>query len=457
MATQPGTNFSDILLGFERTLYLETLADLGRKTNLVPVQVVACITDIRGFTRLVQEDQKHGKQIAAEFLRDFFRIFPQAVLREAWDLEPADPKQEVTSFQKCVREKIIPRLTKRLGDGVLLVWELDGAAGQEIDQGARYAILDIVGYVQEYFYALLRKTRRVHPKRDFDFLDLGVGLAAGPALRHDYVLGGQVDYSGAPLNLAARLQAEARPSGVCVDADYESLYLLERVWNKEGEIKEVRLAGLVDPISAWFCLGEPGQPTKPKPLKLRRTRKLQTDDFGALRNLLDEPYVERRKYGSDEVRRPLYPDDLRTLLRLREDMEASFALKAAIRGAGKAANKLDPHIKKMKAMTKSSAPDAAQQFRRSGQRFHEAIGFLSGANREEARKNSDVVRRLHECTTKNNYPNASTSLKEMLDEHCHIASAIKNGEAELAKDLMRDHLEKHHERVRMQAFSLKAE
>lgn len=444
MSAQPDVNtFSDILLGFQRTLHLETLADLGRKPNLVPVQVVACFADIRGFTSLVQKDQVRGHRLAAEFLREFFAIFPKAVLREAWDLEPDNHRKEMTSFQKLVHEGIVPRLAKKLGDGVVLVWELDGGVEKEIDRGVRYAILDIVGYIQEYFNRLVDQTKRVNPQREFN-LELGIGLAAGSAWRHDYVLGGQVDYSGTPMNLAARLQDKARPKGVCVDAaDYESLYLLERAWCGEGEIKSMRVSGMKDPIKVWFCRKEP--------LKLRKPRDLRGASLKELKVLLDEPYLERPKQNLIKpCRRPLSSDDLQTLLELREDKEGSFARSAAMRADEKSSRRLQSLIRQMKILANRKA---GERFRAVGQRFHEAIAFSSGANPGQCEERSAIVHSLHEYTTKyKNYPKASFDLKQMLKEHQEIAEAIKANLPELAEERMRKHLQQHHDRVKAKVF-----
>jgi DNA-binding FadR family transcriptional regulator len=342
----------------------------------------------------------------------------------------------------------VPHLAKKLGDGVVLVWELDGDMEKDIDRGVRYAVLDIVGYVQEYFYRLVEKTKRANPQREFD-VELGIGLAAGSAWRHDYPPGGHVDYSGPPMNLAARLQDKARPKGVCVDAaDYESLYLLERAWCDEGEVTVVKVSGISDPIKVWLCTEEP--------LRIRRPRNLQGASLKDLKVFLNKPYLERPRQNVDRSsRRTLSRDDLQTLLELREDKEASFARQAATRGNAISTRRLQSLLRQMKTVTearKRGATDIAR-FRNIGQRFHEAIAFSSGANARQCQEHSKIVSSLHEYTTKNrNYPKASSDLKEMLREHEEIAEAIRAKLPDLAEERMRKHLQKHHDRVRARVF-----
>lgn len=203
MTTRPVgvMQFEEILHRFDKALELKSFAELGQLPTSDRTQIVVCFADIRGFTRLVERAQKAGSEAATEFLSDFFPIFPKAVLREAWDLDHDGSGGD--AFQESVRRHIFPSFWKRLGDGVLIVWDFKSVA-KEHKSGVKLAILDILGYVQEYFYKLVE---RMDDERLRSLnLDLGIGLAIGEAWKLDFGLGGQIDYVGSPLNLAARLQ-----------------------------------------------------------------------------------------------------------------------------------------------------------------------------------------------------------------------------------------------------------
>ena len=141
MTTQGNsTHFSDIVQGFERALKLGSVAELSRTPTITMMEIIACFADIRGFTKFVQDSQNRASNLIADFLPGYFSIFSKAVLRERWNLEQND------TFQKSIREQIAPKLAKKLGDGMLLVWELRDSDSNVIKQGLRYGILDVVGY-----------------------------------------------------------------------------------------------------------------------------------------------------------------------------------------------------------------------------------------------------------------------------------------------------------------------
>jgi class 3 adenylate cyclase len=439
-ATPPGmTSFGEAVRGFERALELQAFAELGRRPGVRPAWVVVCFADIRGFTKFVEQTQRTASNRAAEFLRDFFSIFPRAVLREAWELEPDDPQTPATTFQQSVRRLIFPSLAKKLGDGVLLVWEVDANTDDLVVRGLRYAILDIVGYVQEYFYRLTDQIKLNHPNLQLD-MHFGIGLASGQAWRLDYGFGKQIDYAGTPMNLAARLQDKARPNGIWVQASFAPTYLLERAWTGEGKIEIIELDGIRDPVAVWLS-------TKPT-LFVRRSRKIDDNDSRELQVLLAQPYVSRPPRGSDEEpRRGFCPEDMRTLLQIREDLEASFAKGAAQRMSASADSELWNLIGQMKALAE---PCDVDSFREAGQSFHEAIARLSGREKESNERVA-MVHDLHFWTTRV-YPQEATDRVQIIEEHSEIAQAITDQSPDVAFQKMQAHLRRHHERVQKKAF-----
>ncbi|HXQ72997.1 MAG TPA: FCD domain-containing protein [Pyrinomonadaceae bacterium] len=430
MTTQTNsTHFSDIVKGFDRALKLGTVAELSRRPTITMMDVIACFADIRGFTKFVQESQNRASTLVADFLPDYFSIFSKAVLRERWNLEQND------SFQDSIREQIAPKLAKKLGDGMLLVWELRDSDNDTIKQGLRYAILDVVGYFQEYFYRLIDEMyKKGHstPK-----MDLGIGLAGGTAWKLDYGAG-QIDYAGRPLNIAARLQARARPNGIYIDASsFARNYLIERKCAREGGTKRIEIEG-VGEVQVWF--------STERTLRLRKSGMNEATEW-----VQADPYVERPKEGSDETARLALTElDIKTLLETREDLEADLAFRAAEQKSTDPSQyqQLNDLIKQMEALIDR---DKNGEFRKVGQSFHEAIARLSSTDPTEAEVQVEKVRRLHDWTTKI-YPSTKTDRRKMTEEHRMISEAIQNNSATLAARQMREHLERHHKRVIETAF-----
>ena len=102
-----------------------------------------------------------------------------------------------------------PRLVKFLGDGYLMVWEIQGVSTVEsANAGARLAYA-----LSTHYHAWVRKNRT----RFFWGTPegIGVGFDVGPALRLTFE-NGTDDYLGAPMSLAAKMQNLARPNGGAV-------------------------------------------------------------------------------------------------------------------------------------------------------------------------------------------------------------------------------------------------
>lgn len=396
------------------------------------LDVIACFADIRGFTKFVQQSQTRASNLVADFLPEYFSIFSKAVLRERWNLEQND------RFQDSIREQIAPKLAKKLGDGMLLVWELTDSDNNTIKQGLRYAILDVVGYFQEYFYRLTDKMSRQGlstPK-----MDLGIGLAGGTAWKLDYGAG-QIDYAGRPLNIAARLQAKARPNGIYIDASsFARNYLLERKCAGEGGTETIEIEGVGD-VQVWF--------SDERTLRLRKSGMNEATAW-----VQSDPYVQRPKEGSDETARLALTEwDIKTLLETREDLEADLALQAAEQKFTDPSRyqELNRLIEDMEGLIDR---DKESKFRKIGQNFHEEIARLSRTDPTEGEMQVERVRSLHRWTTEI-YPSTKTDRRKMTEEHREISAAIQNHEPVLAWRKMREHLERHHERVIETAFIAK--
>ncbi len=134
---------------------------------------------------------------------------------------------------------------KPTGDGLLVILDYDEASLQEVVQTAVDTSIRLV----EAFPTICDED----PMVNFEVPGkLGIGLARGAATRlhsDDEVL----DYSGRPLNLAARLMDMARPSGV-IFSDALGLNLLDEAVLKRFEADNVYVRGVAEdePMSIHY-------------------------------------------------------------------------------------------------------------------------------------------------------------------------------------------------------------
>ena len=97
-----------------------------------------------------------------------------------------------------------PTFVKNLGDGHLLIWEVEG----ELDPELARAVVAAAGRARTAFAAWATRQREAGaplPTR------VGIGVAFGEVHRSD-------DYYGRAINVASRLQHLARPEGLALDA-----------------------------------------------------------------------------------------------------------------------------------------------------------------------------------------------------------------------------------------------
>jgi len=168
------------------------------------VQALVLIYDIRGFTSA-------SKRLGTADLG----AFATAAHREILDL-----------FSGCP-----PDFVKNLGDGHLLVWEAPGGLRPEllgpVMAAARKAQTTFAAFVagQGALGAQLPK-------------QVGIGLAYGETFKSD-------DYYGVAMNLAARLQNEARPEGLALsETVFDAAARRDERLRAEFRRARVRLKGL---------------------------------------------------------------------------------------------------------------------------------------------------------------------------------------------------------------------
>ncbi|MBC7528924.1 MAG: adenylate/guanylate cyclase domain-containing protein [Chthonomonadaceae bacterium] len=150
------------------------------------VNVIALFFDLRGSSRWTVE-VLHGDY-------EYVGTFMDELRGWAWR------KVKETSLGR-------PNLIKFLGDGFLMVWELPQESESRRERMAEAVLLGC-SLVKDY--PLWTKQNRLLWKEVP--LSLGVGIDVGAALRLTFENGSE-DYLGEPVNLAAKLQDRARPSG----------------------------------------------------------------------------------------------------------------------------------------------------------------------------------------------------------------------------------------------------
>jgi class 3 adenylate cyclase len=149
-------------------------------------------------------------------------------------LKTADLGAFATGAHRVVLDQFAshpPTFVKNLGDGHLLLWECPTGLDEDLVQGVVHG----AGKARTAFAAFARAQREAGLEIPGH---VGIGVAFGEVSRSD-------DYYGRALNLASRLQNEARPEGLALDGD-----VFGAVSRREGQLRErfkrarVRLKGL---------------------------------------------------------------------------------------------------------------------------------------------------------------------------------------------------------------------
>lgn len=248
--------FSIAYEGFERSLFLGSFADAGRAPRITDVEVAVCFADLRGFTNYVHSLQKVGQDNRVQhFLREYFTIYPRAVLNAVWQLEPKDDK-EPTAKIKEIRSLVVPTTYKNLGDGMMIVWELQNASDMVVQGNAARVIFQIAMFMRDYFANLTSDFGPVEMdaySRYATDLKLGIGLAKGHAWRLEFGRQMPVDYAGSIVNLAARLQTLARPEGIVAQLGFSESLFVDLTNQQKGVIRSIPSPkGLgQEPIDIW--------------------------------------------------------------------------------------------------------------------------------------------------------------------------------------------------------------
>ncbi len=242
--TLPTHDCQNVVSGFERSLFLKSFADAGRSPTMTDVEIAVCFSDLRGFTKYVNALQsKSLDNRVHHFLRSYFAIYPEAVLKTVWWLEPQKEDEEITADANELRRLIVPTSYKNLGDGMMIVWELQDASDGRMQGLATHQIYIIINVIRRLFSALTTQFGPVETDIYSDHvkdLKLGFGLARGHAWRLDFGSHLPRDYAGSIVNLAARLQGYARPEGIVSQLSFSEALFRALTEEDKGSIKTIR-------------------------------------------------------------------------------------------------------------------------------------------------------------------------------------------------------------------------
>ncbi len=225
-----------------RCLRLGQFFDIAYPPKVSDVEIVVCFADLRGFTAYCHALQKVSLDNRIQnFLKDYFKIYSLSVLNELWKREPSegwtmpvDQQVSGTQLEAEIREILVPVTYKNLGDGVMLVWEVPNDASISVQGMAMHAILQIVFNIfnrfKEKFHSLSMAEVDAYSQKVTE-LNIGFGLARGHAWKLDFGHHMKFDYAGSIVNLAARLQDQARPEGIVCQYEF-SQALFDRMIKK---------------------------------------------------------------------------------------------------------------------------------------------------------------------------------------------------------------------------------
>ena len=401
-------------------------------------RIGVCFADIRGFTRFADSAQANDKRLVDELLDMFFECIEQSLAAIDDRLNPR------TALTTAVAEFASCKMTKALGDGAMIVWDMPNQGRRYPGTAELYAalelcILDFVQHLQCLFSEGLNELRRSHPGvAPLKELRLGIGVATGSAWKIKPAWGRPLDYAGRPVNVAARLQDKARPEGVVAELELAPEWLMERCCAAEGRICQVQVGGVSDKITVWQCVDRPV-------IRARQARTL--GDLSSALKLLES------MRGAGGVTPPLGTicvEDTETLFALRARWEKTFAEDLARLVADKRVDifqldLLDKTIDEMNKALRSYHTGTIRVFKAQGVLFHEHVARLSGPDNDEGLRRERFARDVHSQTS-TVYSGLEPDLNQIVRDHTDIANAIRRGNT-VAGEKMQSHLSGHLDRV----------
>jgi hypoxanthine phosphoribosyltransferase/class 3 adenylate cyclase len=243
---------------------MERLSNIGifAQTNLEPAtshkEVIACYSDIRGFTKYCDALQARRQDAKIhDFTSDFFPLFYHALALQHLGFKPTElSSRDAAShseFSDDLQSPLSPSGWKTLGDGMLVVWELD-ALERESKESATEAVLEAIQNARALFHTNLVARGDLYDP-EVGKLRMGFGISRGDALRLDFPGLSVPDYAGTVLNVGARLVNLARPEGIVAELEFNRALLDDLAKKNEGKTLSVTLPGIEGIREIWCSKG----------------------------------------------------------------------------------------------------------------------------------------------------------------------------------------------------------
>lgn len=420
------------------------------RRELLPREVIACFVDIRGFTQFVEKSTT--MQPVIQVIESFYASLDNALKEVGRNVQTDEPVSEEESVFPW------PIFGKKLGDGVLIVWEYESDGinsikndneDREINRRklSRY-VLDFVCYLQTFFQSdidqIFRQEKISKMAEPIKPIGLGIGLSNGSALKVRDARGECIDYIGRPLNMASRLQNEARQFGIVVDLNVDPDLFMEPLCFGEGVIGFVEPKGISERIPVWHLLTD-------SPAPVLRWRKSREDGIDAAIELLKQ---EIR--GPIELDIRLSGEDTRTIFYDRKYWESKFTKDLAHRvDCGEidhfTLDKIESILVKMERLINNGVVEDKflPEWTHLGVEFHSTIAALSTSDLSLAAKRAKYTREVYQAT-KPVYLSGSivSAYQATADEHRIIFMMIKNGKARQVEHVMNNHVGQHYAHAR---------
>lgn len=241
------------LVTLDRLLTFGQFLSCSFEPKISDVEIIVCFADLRGFTQYCHTLQAEMQDRKIQnFLRSYVRIFNEGLM--LWMTQFVDKESpDYDNDMDQIAQYMVPTMYKHLGDGLMIVWEIPSL----LDLNAQGLIaMNTIFLVQRMQERFEHRFRNLNPSELDGFSDkvlslhMGFGMAKGHAWKLDF--GDHVDYAGSVLNLAARLQDCARPSGIVAQADLAAWYFDESNENKDGVLVEITdIKGFQGKVRAW--------------------------------------------------------------------------------------------------------------------------------------------------------------------------------------------------------------
>ncbi len=421
-------------LGLHRAQTFGPFADAGSAPSASVVEVIACFIDVRGFTNYVRSCGEK-KSAITHFIRDYFAIFPTAVLRALWALEEDDSTTPSSSSHAVLRERAVPAAFKPMGDGMMLVWELTG--DHNLNRQVAFVVVEIMQYVRAEFLAMVnRDTALSKYGAGANDLKLGCGIAQGDAVRLDFGQRRPLDYAGHTMNLASRLQDQARKEGIVAEeTGVLGATLSLRAGRGEGRrvlIPRDRIKGTLGPVPTWQFRTDRDRGKQSGTQPTEQPRIAEKAD----REWFDYLLKARLRLGVADASDQAMTAGLMTVrMRLESMLAAELARRVQenVRGSGTISQRLkDLKVAEERLLKKHTPTGRVKELGLVGRRIHTtiALGVLPSA--------IPIIEGLWRATV-DRVRKPRTNAK-IHDEHSRIIAAIAQGQPEQAAALMRTHL-----------------